>query len=328
MKPKQPGERSMFSRFVLLGMVGALGITLPGGKEASHWLEAANSWAVARLADWDGSSASELRVVHHRSLGHSAFRPVKRRRDTQLARSDASAGKQAPTAHLSAPVPLRDLPADVFAGVPPVTSTVVSAVAPAAAKPAEESRAIARPEEATVLELDRTFADLGFLCGTSAEEPGWSAASAPQEAVDLPDDGVPVALGDAPGWSGDLEGGLLVEICRIASEVPAASSANVVPEGAEGWAGCFDEGEDDLVTVDSSASPAWHDRASASGAEPAGAVAPDVEAAPPAVSVGSTEPAARPSDPALGRAFRLTRDAVLAWMNILTGPPLVRLSTR
>jgi hypothetical protein len=34
------------------------------------------------------------------------------------------------------------------------------------------------------------------------------------------------------------------------------------------------------------------------------------------------------SDPALGRAFRLTRDAVLAWMNILTGPPLVKLSHR
>ena len=48
----------MFSRLVLVGMVAALGITVPTRLEILGWIKAAHSWTASRLADWDSAKSS------------------------------------------------------------------------------------------------------------------------------------------------------------------------------------------------------------------------------------------------------------------------------
>jgi hypothetical protein len=53
MKTIDRGELPMILRLVLVGLVGALGVTLPSRMECEDWFESARVWASARLADWD-----------------------------------------------------------------------------------------------------------------------------------------------------------------------------------------------------------------------------------------------------------------------------------
>jgi hypothetical protein len=43
----------MISRLVLVGLVAALGVTFPGKTDCQAWFDAFQTWASARLADWD-----------------------------------------------------------------------------------------------------------------------------------------------------------------------------------------------------------------------------------------------------------------------------------
>ncbi len=53
----------MFSRLVLVGMVAALGITVPTRLEILGWIKAAHSWTASRLADWDSARPSDDGVI-------------------------------------------------------------------------------------------------------------------------------------------------------------------------------------------------------------------------------------------------------------------------
>src|SRR5690349_4588011 len=53
MKTTPHGDRSMMLRLALVGMVAALGVTLPAQPECEKWFESVQTWAAATLADWD-----------------------------------------------------------------------------------------------------------------------------------------------------------------------------------------------------------------------------------------------------------------------------------
>jgi hypothetical protein len=50
----------MISRLVLVGVVGALGISVPTWPEVREWMGAAHSWTASQLAAWDACSRSEV----------------------------------------------------------------------------------------------------------------------------------------------------------------------------------------------------------------------------------------------------------------------------
>ncbi len=51
----------MFLRLVLVGMVAAMGVTLPSRWGCDHWLGSAGSWASSTLADWETSIPDNAR---------------------------------------------------------------------------------------------------------------------------------------------------------------------------------------------------------------------------------------------------------------------------
>jgi hypothetical protein len=53
MNTKQTGEPPMIMRLVLVGLVAALGVTLPSRPECERWMGSVQSWACGVLADWD-----------------------------------------------------------------------------------------------------------------------------------------------------------------------------------------------------------------------------------------------------------------------------------
>jgi hypothetical protein len=53
MKTTPYGDRSMTLRLVLVGLVAALGISLPGQPGCEQWLESAQRWTMATVATWD-----------------------------------------------------------------------------------------------------------------------------------------------------------------------------------------------------------------------------------------------------------------------------------
>src|SRR6516165_114628 len=53
MKTTRSGERPMTLRLVLLSLVAALGLTIPGGPLIEHWISSTQTWMNARFADWD-----------------------------------------------------------------------------------------------------------------------------------------------------------------------------------------------------------------------------------------------------------------------------------
>src|SRR5262245_36720329 len=53
MMTQGPGDRFMISRLVLVGVVAALGITVPSRPECEQWMNTVGAWANATLAGWD-----------------------------------------------------------------------------------------------------------------------------------------------------------------------------------------------------------------------------------------------------------------------------------
>jgi hypothetical protein len=53
MKTIRPGDRSMMLRLVLVGMVAALGVSIPGKPSSENWFDSADAWATALFAEWD-----------------------------------------------------------------------------------------------------------------------------------------------------------------------------------------------------------------------------------------------------------------------------------
>src|SRR3954452_24662423 len=59
MKTTRSGERPMTLRLVLLSLVAALGLTIPGGPLIEHWISSTQTWMNARFADWDTRNPKE-----------------------------------------------------------------------------------------------------------------------------------------------------------------------------------------------------------------------------------------------------------------------------
>ena len=59
MKTTRSGERPMTLRLVLLSLVAALGLTIPGGPLIEHWISSTQTWMNARFADWDTRNPQE-----------------------------------------------------------------------------------------------------------------------------------------------------------------------------------------------------------------------------------------------------------------------------
>src|SRR6516162_4698190 len=53
MKTTRPGERPMTLRLVLVSLVAALGLTIPGVPMIESWVASTQNWMNARFADWD-----------------------------------------------------------------------------------------------------------------------------------------------------------------------------------------------------------------------------------------------------------------------------------
>src|SRR5262245_19091116 len=93
----QRGERPMISRLVLVGMVAALGISLPSWPECESGFTGAREWASAQLADWDTwrpREADSCRVADAPAPAPREVRPVPAR--SVVARVDDS--KSGPSA--------------------------------------------------------------------------------------------------------------------------------------------------------------------------------------------------------------------------------------
>ena len=53
MNTTRPGERPMTLRLVLVSLVAALGLTIPGVPMIESWVASTQNWMNARFADWD-----------------------------------------------------------------------------------------------------------------------------------------------------------------------------------------------------------------------------------------------------------------------------------
>ena len=53
----------MTLRLVLLSLVAALGLTIPGGPLIEHWISSTQTWMNARFADWDTRNPQEVDYV-------------------------------------------------------------------------------------------------------------------------------------------------------------------------------------------------------------------------------------------------------------------------
>jgi hypothetical protein len=428
MKTTQPGERSMLSRLVLFGIVGALGITIPSQKEIGRCFGAAQSWAIARLADWDSPARRQERYhYHHRIATPLDGGPSANPTGVQLALGEIKRRAQDQTGPSQPVVTLQNLPAEVFApsAPPPPAISIVKSAEPA---PKRELPPALVPAEAPVAFDFGSMEDVLCVGRDWPPETVESAGPPPAASEVMPHHLISSTI---TGWSDDLDAGLFLELGRLAEEVLAMRPSALDVAAADHSAGCFEDSEEELLAFDQSAvtpseqvsrnaanqavRPAmrsgwwvtgfgWLPNLAASefrvasSSAPAGArpipakfdfepmqiadgppaglayelnraaegidlvVAPfsgaavkrsssapapkrpqaaiasntapvsqkpsEPRAVHPAVTLVSSQKSNSASDPELGRAFRLTRDALLAWMNVLTGKPLVKVTTR
>jgi hypothetical protein len=410
MKTNDRGERPMISRLVLLGMVAALGVTLPSEQECARWFDAMRVWASAELADWDTWKPKD------RDLGHGLVRPPRGRfacsesatrrgavpdqrspSNHSLARPQDRARLASGSAAAANPLPAKDLPSQpkrvsfepialdhtLESGVayelnhmsegtemgvaaaktgeiessfapgiatdwlelrlavslaeridasrrshapdtsglhaskqseitrplseritanptPPIPPTAVVATVDPRPR-VEPNRPTPEPRQETYpeipYELNRLFA--GLEAQTEERRPAPTVARTVIEPIEV---------------TSDLESGIAYELNRMSEGVGIA-----VPP-VRGPA----EDRVDRPTTLTHASPSANERSSAPTQVPATThLAGGGDAVTP-----PTFGRAEPRDANLGQAIRLTRDAACAWMNVLLGPAMVRMTSR
>jgi hypothetical protein len=262
----------MLSRLVLLGLVGALGITIPTRKEAAEWLDAAQSWAIARLADWDGASPPPHRFhAHHPTRMHlhapsqSIQTPLlvaqRVSKSTDASRIDASKSGQS----------LPSLPSNVFAEDQPSTVATSGTNHPKLVSQSDAGRLLLGPvgpvslgpltgpsRTVSAVPLTRRSGTVAaiLLSGPSGNVSA-AALTRPSGSVST------VALtrpsgalspegrgGEWPRWSDDLDAGLFVELCGVAEQAGVSFEASETQVQAQRLAGCFEEDEAELLAFD------------------------------------------------------------------------------
>lgn len=87
----------MGARIIMVGLVAALGISMPTGSHFAYWKEAAHDWALNRLAEWDAR-----RSVHESTFVYVADAMLD---DDATDVAAAPIPLEAPTAATSAPAP-------------------------------------------------------------------------------------------------------------------------------------------------------------------------------------------------------------------------------
>jgi hypothetical protein len=87
MKTIRSGERPMTLRLVLLSVVAALGLTIPGGPLIEHWISSTQTWMNARFADWDTRNPQEgdyVIISDGHEVQFGSGRPTPASRTSQL----------------------------------------------------------------------------------------------------------------------------------------------------------------------------------------------------------------------------------------------------
>jgi len=208
----------MLLRLALVGMVAALGVTLPSQPKCESWFGAARTWASAALADWD--------TWKPREGDDDCVLGARGRADCpqcRLARARLAAEQRKPATS-----------AEPAAAGHPVLLTEKPAVAPRETQPSRtESREPVAfepyvPDEdlfaRVAFELSRMTE--GIAIPTASPVPTPTAPALPPIVDDSPLCFEPVAASD------DLELSVLGELCRVTLETrtPVASEQVAAPE--------------------------------------------------------------------------------------------------
>jgi hypothetical protein len=346
MKTTRHGDRSMMLRLVLVGVVAALGVSVPSQPSCEHWYESAQAWTTSLLAEWDTWEPKDEGVPRlvgtQNSIGCEECRLARMRLAANA--SDASKGTEkleglgvaGPAAGVSEPLsPAADKSEPGVAGDLGIWGELYRITGEPAAIAAETDIALTE-------DLELPDSDCSFICGfgapTELHAPKCSskpAAETPSQAAEL------VESEDSAG----IVMSCLDEECGIEAEV-----AEVVVAARQ--APVFDELPSDVfasprVTVTTNAQPVPLKPAIDA---PVAVVVANLER-PVASSVLAELPAdvfvpapqsfdhkplspepplagAQPPAPRLGDAVELTRRAMSAWASLLIGPALVDGSRR
>jgi hypothetical protein len=282
------GERAMVLRLVLVGMVAALGVTLPSRHELETWGHSAQCWINARMAEWDTRT----------SIDEGAFVYVN---------DPAEFAPSVPAKHEvsdKAFAAIVDEMAMAFArdAEPARKRETETAAAPLIHEPAtvavSDSLAIAPPTEPASPELDEANEmDLAF--SVAMEE------VAAMFATDLHAPKVIVEPSD------EVFAAVMEEMAAEFARQPATAAAEPAAQSRSPKAEQVAEVEDPY------AGEAYALNRASEGICDPGAVE--------AANASTASASAAPSD-RLTNAVRLTREAVFAWASLLHGPAVVTIA--
>jgi hypothetical protein len=319
----------MISRMILVGLVAVLGVSFPSQSESGGWLTSAHDWVVAQLAEWDTYMPGDECCIVVTEVSESSPRVL-----------TPAAGRTSTTASVAfQPIPTVDDGANRIADelnrfgespdIPATTTATAESPTDFAAVSSCDSielkLAVELCRTAEAPARDETI-DSPALPGLreAEEDPAFddlfadaSDVFAPAEqglaAIAQP---VPAAIAARPAFElirplADFESDTAAELNRLAEglgDVPSRPAQ----------AGTF---EPIKVPADLELGIAYELNRASEGLESA---VPGLrklgEARPP---IPANAPAALPEDnrkdASIGKALGLTRDAALAWMNVLSG---------
>jgi hypothetical protein len=339
-----PGGRPMMTRLVLVGIVAALGISVPTRPEVQGWVMAAHSWTAHQLADWDTGGRRTMSGIILPPFVEAVrtFEPIAvDDRAPGLADELNRFGES--EVIVSGPAPAGRTRADdghtpASAETAPIEfSTVPLTVVPETKwlaelwLDAERSRSATGSAEAPVAGR-RVKAKIPAECvftpsvpASSPAEPSPAFESRSLAVAVVPLSALIEPLAEAePDIAGDLNRfGEGFDVAPPTATPTAMMKSRFEPIDP---AAAVDTGlAYELERVSDGAALAWSEADETGDPEPELAPRP-VPPDPPAI-VG--EPPAPPApSPEVTHAIRLTGHAVHAWMRILAGPAGVRVSVR
>jgi hypothetical protein len=311
----------MAIRTVLVGLVAALSLTLPSGKQIESWKQQAQAWMNARLAEWDArmpagenafvyvaepisppriapqrASKVEVATVEAKPEERESTAPRTSEESAIAALADAASALAIPTE----PMPLEEQEIRVASEVIPAPLALPLPLPIPAAEDAAFHAALDDTLAVFIADLNRPVAPSAIVAEAAAPAPEEVVGTLEEPEVDL-----------AFEFSRSTEG-----LCLL-NEVSPRPSASVPPEAVA------------ALPVPESASADEFDPIAVFGLDQESegevssslATVAEVASASP-VSVSAPAPAVDP----LARAVRLTGEAVYAWASLLTGPAVVTAS--
>jgi hypothetical protein len=319
---------------ILVGLVAVLGVSLPSRSESGGWLSSAHNWVIAQLAEWDTYTPGEDRCVvleapeplprgATRAAGRTnipspvTFRPIPIAddRDNRLADelNRLSEGLDGPATNAA----IAESPADFVAvsSSDPIELKLAlelcRIVEASAHDETVSSPAVSQPRQAEAdPTIDEIFADGLNVFATPVQGPAVPVGPEPT----------------SPAARTTFE--LIRPLVDFESDTAAAlnrfaEGIEIVAEDAPPQPARIQAFEPIKVPADLESGIAYELNRASEGLE---SVLPEVggfaKARPPIPASGPAAPAEgdrNPGDASIGKALDLTRDAALAWMNVLTG---------